>query len=268
MRIAQIILPGVSAYEWKSQRADFVALSAAHDVTVLSPAAARGGGLDVAHVYATGEISGREFVGFEVPYVASADVRPTRWHWRRPVGPRVIITPENVPEVVEDAYFAASVTGRGPLESTGRKVIGSFARRATLEMMDLTRARIERFRSDVGWRTFEVQPSPEDLASVDLWVDLAVDETDFDGFVAEALVVGLPVVASRTRVNAQRLEQGRTGTLVPPRDPNEMTHAILAALFKPEVATNKTSAARQTVSKFRTRQRLRVLTSMYETLIA
>lgn len=266
MRIAQIILPGLSAYEWKSQRADFVALSAAHDVTVLSAAAARSCGADVAHVYCAGEVSGSEFVGFEVPYVASADIRRTRWRWRQPVGPRLIITPDNVPEVVEDAYFEAAVTVRDPREAGG-PVIGSFARRSTLEMVDLTRTRIERFRSDVGWRTFEVQPSPEDLASVDLWVDPAVDETDFDGFVAEALVVGLPVVASRTRINTQRLEQGRTGMLVPLRDPNEMTHAILAALFKPEVATSKISAARQTVSKFRARQRLRVLTSMYETLI-
>jgi glycosyltransferase involved in cell wall biosynthesis len=263
MRIAQIILPGVSAYERKSQRADLVSLSAQHEVVVVTPGEARTSGAQVAHVYASGELPASEFVRFPLPYVASADVRRSRWTWRKPVGPRVIVTPENLPEVVEDAYFAA------PSQRTGGedKIVGSFARRATLQMVDLTRSRISRFRDDVQWRTFSVQPAPEDLASVDLWVDPAVDESDLDGFVAEALVVGLPVVAARWPVNSQRLEQGRTGMLVPPRDPNEMTHAILAALFRSEVATSKISAARQTVSKFRARHRLRVLNGMYETLI-
>jgi glycosyltransferase involved in cell wall biosynthesis len=99
-----------------------------------------------------------------------------------------------------------------------------------------------------------------------LWVDPTIDFCDFDGFVAEALVVGLQVVASRTPINSARLEQGRTGFLVPPSDPNEMTHAILAALFKPEVAATRVQAARQTISKFRPRQRVRVLSKLYETL--
>lgn len=262
MRIAQIILPGLSAYERKSQRADRAALTAAHEVVIVSPAEARGSAADVAHVYAGSELPAHDFVGFPLPYVASADVHRSRWTWRKPVGPKVIVTPENLPEVVEDAYFA---TRKEPSEG---KTVGSFARRATLEMVDLTRTRIGRFRDDVRWRTFSVQPSPEDLASVDLWVDPAVEESDFDGFVAEALVVGLPIVASRTRINAQRLEQGRTGTLVPPRDPNEMTHAILAGLFKSEVTNSKISAARQTVSKFRARHRLRELTAMYEAIAA
>jgi hypothetical protein len=51
---------------------------------------------------------------------------------------------------------------------------------------------------------------------------------------------------------------------VPPRDPNEMTHVILSALFKTEVAENRQFAARQTVSKFRARQRLRILNRLYD----
>ena len=80
-------------------------------------------------------------------------------------------------------------------------------------------------------------------------------------------MAGLPVVAARTAVNSARLEKGRTGWLVPMNDPNEMTHAILSALFKPEVASSKTGAARQTASKFRARQRLRVLAALYESLV-
>ena len=66
----------------------------------------------------------------------------------------------------------------------------------------------------------------------------------------------------RAAINTKRLEKGRTGILVPPRDPNELTHAILAGLFKPEIAQQKTEAAKQTISKFHPRQRLRGLTQL------
>ena len=256
MRIAQIVLPGISQYERKSCRADSAALAERHDVV----ADARNA--DVAHVYGGSELPRNEFVGFPVPYIASAPMTPSRWAWRKPVEPRIVVTPENLPEVVEEQYFAASYTP--PRTNT----VGSLAREATRNHVEQTLHRIERFRDDVTWRLFDAPPTPEDLAGVDVWVDPAVDESDYDGFVAEALVVGLPVVAARTGVNSLRLEKGRTGMLVPPRDPNEMTHAILSALFKPEVAQGKITAARQTSSKFRMRQRLRVLVQFYETLIA
>src|SRR5439155_7230791 len=108
---------------------------------------------------------------------------------------------------------------------------------------------------------------PTDFDQFDIWVDPATDDDDYDGFVAEALVAGKIVVASRTPMNVKRLEKGRTGILVPPGDPNELTHAILAALFKPELGQAKTSAAKQTNSKFRPRQRLRALTPIYESLL-
>jgi glycosyltransferase involved in cell wall biosynthesis len=136
-----------------------------------------------------------------------------------------------------------------------------------MNFVEQTLVRIGRFRDDVTWKLFDRPPSPDDLAGVDVWVDPAVEEADLDGFVAEAVVSGKSVVASRTEVNALRLEQGRTGLLAPPNDPNEVTHAILAALFKPEVARSKIEAARQTAGKFRPRQRSRVLERIYETVI-
>jgi glycosyltransferase involved in cell wall biosynthesis len=75
------------------------------------------------------------------------------------------------------------------------------------------------------------------------------------------------VIAARTPVNELRCEKGRTGLLVPPCDPNEWTHAILSALFKPEGARGRSEAARQTVSKYRLRHRLRILSQMYEHLV-
>ena len=109
-------------------------------------------------------------------------------------------------------------------------------------------------------------PGQEMQFPLSFWVDPAIDENDFDGFVAEAIAAGTPVIASRTAINTQRLEKGRTGVLVPARDPNEWTHAILAALFKPEFRLSKTVAAQQTASKFRPRNRARALIQLYESL--
>ena len=275
MRIAQIILPTASEYERKSQRADQAALGEHHEVVVIPVEEIATSGAHVAHVYATGELPRGPFRNFPLPYVSSADFTKTRWSFRKPREPGYVVSPisekggegrcQPLAESVADAYFAVSPAIRAAEET---RTVGSFARPGVRNMVDQTLARIHRFREDVSWVVFDQVPAPEDLAGVDVWADPAVDENDFDGFVAEALVVGLPVVASRTAINVGRLERGRTGFLVPPRDPNEMTHAILTALFKREAAEGRQLAARQTASKFRARQRIRVLTHMYETLIS
>lgn len=269
MRILQILLPDASWYERKSQRTDFRALSAEHEVTLVSAAEAKNHAADLAHVYAGGAMPAAPFVGFSLPYLASSALQTSRWSLRRPQEPRVVVTPENLPEAVEEPWFdrAGSAAEREPAAGAPHRV-ASFFRDSTKNAVEQAITRIHRFRDDVVWDVFTTPPLPEDLTAVDLWVDPAVEEKDYDGFVAEALVVGLPVVASRTTVNATRLEQGRTGILVPPNDPNEMTHAILNSLFKRERTQEKIAAARHTASKFRVRQRIRVLTRLYENLIA
>jgi hypothetical protein len=282
MRIAQIILPSASEYERKSQRLDRSALSPSHDVVVIPLEEAAASGASVAHVYAGADLPAASFRRFPIPYLASAAIPRSRWPFGKPVEPRFLVSPLTdrpeadpairdprsaicLPEAVEEAYFGSPIETRNPGE---QRTVGSFARPSTRNMVEQTLVRIHRFRDDVAWEVFDRAPTPDDLARVDAWVDPAVEEGDFDGFVAEALVVGLPVVATRLPINVARLEGGRTGFLVPPRDPNEMTHAILAALFKREAAEGKQIAARQTASKFRPRQRIRVLTHLYETLIA
>ncbi len=262
MRIAQVVLPEASEYERKSQRIDQLALADRHEVVLVTLDEVAASGAQVAHIYASEELPSRSFVRFPVPYLSSANLRKSAWSFRKPVPPSHVITPLEMPEAVEDAYFQLIRVPRAP-----GTVIGTFERASVRPLVEQSMARIHRFREDVTWRMFSHVPTPEDLAGVDLWVDPAASENDYSGFVAEALVVGVPVVATRTAVNASRLEQGRTGMLVPPADPNEMTHAILSALFKPEVASNKVASARQTTSKFRARQRLRVLLPMYQSLI-
>jgi hypothetical protein len=265
MRVAQIVLPNASEYERKSQRADHAVLSERHEVTVVPLESVADVDADLAHVYAGEELPAAAFIRFPLPYVSSAPLRSSRWSWRKPAAPRAIVSPlgeEPLPEVVEERYFVDAV----PRDSAV-KIVGSFDRPSVRNSVEQALARIARFRGDVEWQIHRAPPSPTELAALDLWVDPAVDESDFDGFVAEALVVGLPVVAARTPINVLRLEKGRTGFLTPPRDPNEMTHAILTALFKSEVAQGRQYSARQTVSKFRARQRLRILMRIYETLV-
>lgn len=93
-----------------------------------------------------------------------------------------------------------------------------------------------------------------------------MSENDLDGFVAEALVCGLSVVAARTPVNRERLAEGQAGFLVPPGDPNELTHAIVGALFKSELRDPRLKHARDTRDRFRSRHRTARLLEIYADL--
>jgi len=233
MKIAQIVTPGASEYERKSQRVDFAALSqAGHQVAVYQSADVDA---EVAHVYGKAK-------RVRIPHLIDAELA--------------------IPEAVEESYW--TVNGQPPTVN----LLGAFARKSVHNVVQQSYARLTRTRDDIEWRLFERPPTPEELVEIAVWVDPALADDDRDGFVAEALVCGNVVVASRTTINVQRLEKGRTGFLVPPNDPNELTHAILAALFKPELGQAKHSAARQTISKFRPRQRLRALTPIYESLLS
>lgn len=270
MRIAQIILPGASEYERKNQRADQAALASRCEVVVTGVDEVRDSGAHLAHVYAGHGVPPRMFAGFPLPYVSSVALRQPRWTLRKATPPAALIAPFAtdgyvvVPEAVEDHWYDA-VPSR---EAREAKIIGSIARPEDRNQIEQTLHRLRRIREDLDWHLFDAPPTPAALSGVDLWVDPTFVEENYDGFVAEALVLGLPVVATRTAINAHRLEQGRTGLLVPPRDPNEMTHAILSLLFKQEVRESKNSAARQTVAKFRARARARILLRLYEAVIA
>ncbi len=267
MRIAQTILDGAPAFERNAQRVDFEALRKEHEVFVADPADLRRIEADVLHVYGPAGLPRRPLRRVKVPYVASGKPLQSRLPFGKPAAPQRILTPFRdgdgtfVPEAVDDAWFGISRS------SPSSPTIGSYGRKSVTHMVEQSLARIQRFRDDVTWTIFDTPPAPEQIASLSAWVDPAVDESDYDGFVAQAIAAGVPVVATRTPVNSQRLEKGRCGFLTPPGDPNEMVHAILTALFKPEAAREREAAARQTASKFRVRQRLKVLLPVYESLI-
>jgi hypothetical protein len=253
MRIQQLVTPGASELDRKLQRIDAAALP---DLYVA-------GEPDLVHVY--GPI-------VEPPparYVAASAPKKRRFAFRQPRHPERVIAllpmegAAVVPEAVEERYFAPP-SGNG--RSSGNKIVGYFARPSIENLLEQMQARLARFRDDVDFHPFAATPQPEDFDACDAWIDPALDDSDADGFVAEALVRGVSVVAARTEINVHRGEKGRTVFLVPPRDPNELTHAILAALFKPELSETRRAAARQTISRFRPRQRARALAALYESL--
>lgn len=272
MNIAQLLLPGASLYERKCQRIDAESLTKeGHEVLLLDPDEFRCSGADLAHVYGPRELPLRPFIHFPLPYVASGRMTRPRFAFRRPVLPRAVVSPVNgdehttwIPEPVDDALFAL----RRPVRRTGSMpVVGVFdgGRPGVASMIERTRHRLESTRDDVRIQVFSGAPPTVDFSTCDVWIDPS-SENDFDGLTAEAVVAGLVVIAARTPLNQQRLEQGRTGFLVPANDPNEMSHAILTALFKPELAEQKLQSAHQTISKWKPRQRLRALLSLYESL--
>jgi hypothetical protein len=273
VRIIQTIVGRASEYERKAQRVDFAGLSAAHAVTLVDPAALSYAEADVAHIYGPSTLSSSVLKRLRLPFVTNAEVVKPRFVWRKPQEPSFVVSWDLVPEAVEEKWFEwNTVRGVGdeiPAGAAAIHKIGSFdnGRPGVRNMIEQTIARLHRFRDDLEWHTFTNPPSPADLADVEVWVDPATSDNDLDGFVAEAYVIGKAVVAARTPINEHRLEKTRCGFLVPTSDPNELGHAILTALFKPEVARLKIQAAKQTAGKFRPRQRLRVLERMYETLI-
>ena len=134
-------------------------------------------------------------------------------------------------------------------------------------MIELSIARFSRFRDDIDWDLFDEPPEPAVFDELSLWVDPTVEENDRDGFVAEALVAGAPVVAAANRPNVERLQDGRCGFLVPPGDPNELVHAALTALFKDELAQPRLTAARESRDRFRSSNRFEALQRFYDEMV-
>lgn len=133
-----------------------------------------------------------------------------------------------VPEAVDRAFE--------PIERPEGATVAFVERNEIRQGLESIRARALRFREDLRWKSITLPLSPADLIDVALLLDPAATEDDLGGGVAEALVAGVPVVASRTRINQARALRGGRISLYPPGDANEAVHAILKQLFAPETS--------------------------------
>ncbi len=115
--------------------------------------------------------------------------------------------------IVADAHPGArfAIAGSGPLQTSLEGLI------AELELTD--RFHLLGFRNDV----------PNFLAALDLFVSSSLWE-GFGLAVAEAMMLGKPVVATRVGGVTDSVIPGKTGTLVAPHDPAALANAILTAV--------------------------------------
>jgi sugar transferase (PEP-CTERM/EpsH1 system associated) len=67
--------------------------------------------------------------------------------------------------------------------------------------------------------------------------------------ILEAMASRLPIVATRVGGNAELVESGMTGTLVPPADPDALAHALVAYFTERSTARRHAKAARQVAEK-------------------
>jgi len=89
---------------------------------------------------------------------------------------------------------------------------------------------------------------PEILRSIDVMVN-ASDCEPFGRSVLEAQASGTPVVASDTGGIPEFVDDGRTGLLVPPRDPARLASAIGRLLDDPDLARRLAADAQESATK-------------------
>jgi glycosyltransferase involved in cell wall biosynthesis len=74
-----------------------------------------------------------------------------------------------------------------------------------------------------------------------------------DGFgqsVAEAMACGVPVIVTTTTGAADLVESGRTGVIVPPRDPDSIAESLYRLAREPDLCRQMGLEARETVLRF------------------
>jgi len=135
----------------------------------------------------------------------------------------------------------ASLTGRLPalqglVVGEGREKPAIETRRAALGLDD--RVRLVGYWPNVA----------EALAAVDVFVLPSLME-GHPLAILEAMAAGKPVVATRVGGNSEAVEDGVTGLLVPPRDPEALASAIAALACDPERARRLGRAGRRQVEE-------------------
>lgn len=119
------------------------------------------------------------------------------------------------------------------------------------------RPRLERLAADMGLATrvrflgmVERQVLPYLYRSADLLVATSYASETFGIGLVEAQACGLPVVASRFGGFPEVVDEGRTGLLVPPRDPLALAAALNTLLADPERRAAMSAAAPAWAAQF------------------
>ena len=84
----------------------------------------------------------------------------------------------------------------------------------------------------------------------------------------QAMVAGLPIVATAADGNAEAVEDGVNGLLTPPGDPQALAEGVLRLLDDPALATQMSAAGRERADEFGARKMVDDIAALYETLLA
>ncbi|MCJ2136285.1 glycosyltransferase [Methylobacterium sp. J-026] len=85
---------------------------------------------------------------------------------------------------------------------------------------------------------------PRLMQAVDAVVHPSVDPEPFGRTLVEAMLAGIPVIATDTGAAAEILDGGAVGTLVPPRRPDRLAAALAVLLDDPDAVAARTRLAR------------------------
>ncbi len=110
---------------------------------------------------------------------------------------------------------------------------------------------------------------PEILRGSDCCVDASYAGLGLTGTLREALAVETAVVGTAIEGNPELVIDGRTGLLVPPRDPAALARAILRLVEDSELRSRTARAGRELVEgRFSTRAKLDATEALYRQLLA
>ncbi|MGD0646655.1 MAG: glycosyltransferase [Acidobacteriaceae bacterium] len=106
------------------------------------------------------------------------------------------------------------------------------------------------------------------LAGADIFV-LPSRSEGFSNALVEAMAASLPVVATNVGGNAEAVQDGTTGFIVPSEDPTALTNAIVTLLSDPALTTAMGAAGRDLATdKFTTETMMKRIASAYGTLLS
>jgi glycosyltransferase involved in cell wall biosynthesis len=85
---------------------------------------------------------------------------------------------------------------------------------------------------------------PRLMQAVDVVVHPSVDPEPFGRTLVEAMLAGVPVIATDAGASAEILDGGEAGTLVPPRRPDRLATALAELFADPDAFAPRTRLAR------------------------
>ncbi len=142
------------------------------------------------------------------------------------------------------------LAGDGPLRATCR------------EMLDAAGLR------ELAWLAGNRDDIPQLLRSLDVFV-LPSQAEGISNTILEAMASGLPVIATAVGGNSELVDDGRTGALVPPRDPDALAAAM--AVYADDRALREAqgvAACARVASEFSMTRMLAAYGGVYDELIA